>query len=715
MLNRLRGLWRAARSLPVLRTLLTAVDRFWWARTIRRADVVDADFVSRQLGRAVTERQAIRRYVHGGFRSGLTLNPLFSERLVSAQLPDSDRVPAMYAYLIADQAAIETTLAWDAPAHARSDPSWRKDPGGVLGSAWRGLRAGGAVGLRGGATADLGMLRAAALEPASARPQSTEVPPPGTVLRWRLDAGDADGEGLRGALGVLRDAEPDDVGDAGVGLVLEVAEAPRDVRMLAGLLSLGDARIRVVESEDADPVAPARGAVIVRRIPGAEITGATIQRLAHAARFGPVAPVWISPTGAVSSAGLLVEDGHAYRALRGFPREDAVAVGVELRVAALDSPVAASITGDVRPPRTLLDEAVIGAETDGVPSPAKHPGEVLLDVAPRGLRRAGWITAADGTHPRYAADRGTFVFPDGSSAPRLRWAIKTAAPAGPRGESWGETHFARSLAAALERLGQYVAVDARTALNRPSSEHDDVVLSLRGPHPLPAPGAPHRLLWIISHPDEISADEVAGYDRVVAGSAAWAKDAAERFGTPIEPLLQCTDATRFRPTGAVRGDDLVFVGTARGIARPAVVIPLKAGRRVRVYGPDWRGYIPGSAIAAPHVPNEELPVLYESAGAVLNDHWPAMRREGFISNRLYDVVAAGGRAISDDVEGIDEIFGGAVRTFRNDEELLALTEAPLDDHFAADEELARLSARIRTEHSFDARARQLLNMVLERS
>jgi len=105
--------------------------------------------------------------------------------------------------------------------------------------------------------------------------------------------------------------------------------------------------------------------------------------------------------------------------------------------------------------------------------------------------------------------------------------------------------------------------------------------------------------------------------------------------------------------------------------------------------------------------------VYESAGAVLNDHWPAMRREGFISNRLYDVVAAGGRVISDDVEGIDEIFAGAVRMFRDDEELLRLTESPLDGRFPPEAELARISERIRREHSFDARAERLLSTVRE--
>ncbi|KJL21525.1 hypothetical protein RL72_02486 [Microbacterium azadirachtae] len=712
MLTRLRGLWRAARSLPVLRPLLGVADRLWWARTIRRADIVDTRFAAGQLGRPVTDRQAVRAYVRGGFRSGLTLNPLFAERLVSRQLPDADRVPAMYAYLIADQRDLETSLAWDAPSYARSDRFRPGTPGGVLGSAWRVLRSGGTIVLRGGGSADLGALHAAALGTASpARPAADTVPH--TVLHWQLDGDDADGEGLRGALGVLRD---DEVASDGLRVILELTNAPHDVGMLTGPLPLGDPRIRVLRypPADAEPAESPADAVIVRRTPGAAVTAETIRRLVTAARRGPVAPVWISPAGAVASAGLLSLDGRVYRALQDFPREDAVATGDELLVAALDSPVVAAIAGDRRPPRTLLGESVIGPRADRAPTTEDLPESPPPTLSPRGLRHAGWTAGGGTARPRYVKDRATVSLPDGSAAPRLRWAIKTAAPAGPQGESWGETHFARSLAAALERLGQYVAVDSRPALDRASSEYDDVVLCLRGPHPLPAPDVPHRLLWIISHPDEVTGEEVAGYDRVFAGSAAWAQEAAARFDVPIEPLLQCTDALRFRPSGTARGDDLVFVGTARGIARPAVVVPLQAGRHVRVYGPDWRGYIPGSAIVATHVPNGELPALYESAGAVLNDHWPAMRREGFISNRLYDVVAAGGRAISDHVDGIEAIFGRAVRTFRDDEELVALTAPPLDRHFPPGSELVEISERIRREHSFDARARTLLDAVLAR-
>lgn len=684
--------------------LLQAVDRFWWSRTIRRADVVDAEFAALQLGRRVSTRGAIKAYVSGGFRTGLTLNALFTEHLVSRQLPDAERVPALYAYLVTDPAHIETSLAWDAPAYAASHASGL--PGGPLRQAWRSLTSGASVTLRGGHTVDLAELHSTAARSLAHDPVGN-IPASATTLIWELSQEDEDGEGLRAPLSVTLGANG--VGAGAPLLVLMLPpSAPASIRILASQLALGCTAIHVATA------APAisSGGLMAHRKVGAVISSPTLTSLLAAADAGPVAPLWLSPDGTIVSAGLLMHDGHPYRALSGHPVEDARALGVELVVSDIDSPIRAMRVGDRRAPRTLLREVVMDTVVSTALA-AHEPGAsaVVRPVpVPRGLRLSAWKNGA----PHYEKAPERMRLPDGAEVPRLRWAIKTAAPAGPLGESWGETHFARALADALERLGQYVAVDSRPALSRRTSDLDDVVLALRGPHPLLPPAAPHTLLWVISHPDEITAEELAAYDLVFAASGGWARAASDRFGVSIRPLLQCTDATRFRPAGIAHGRDLVFVGTARGIARPSVVEPIRAGVPVRVYGPDWRGYIPGQAIAATHVTNDELPRLYESAGAVLNDHWPAMRREGFVSNRLFDVVAAGGRAISDDVAGISDLFGEAVRTYTNVPELTRLVTQEVSALFPSDASLRPIGARVRAEHSFDARAAELLQAVMSR-
>jgi spore maturation protein CgeB len=99
---------------------------------------------------------------------------------------------------------------------------------------------------------------------------------------------------------------------------------------------------------------------------------------------------------------------------------------------------------------------------------------------------------------------------------------------------------------------------------------------------------------------------------------------------------------------------------------------------------------------------------------VLNDHWEEMRVDGFISNRLFDAAAAGARVVTDDVAGLGDIFGRSVQVARNTDELVRLTTAPdLDAIFGDDDERRAVAARVHAEHSFDARARELLKVALE--
>lgn len=299
------------------------------------------------------------------------------------------------------------------------------------------------------------------------------------------------------------------------------------------------------------------------------------------------------------------------------------------------------------------------------------------------------------------------------TVPRLRWAIRVASPAWPTGGEWGDTHFARSLARGLESLGQEVVIDHHEIHNRPTSYLDDVVLVLRGLDRVEPRPDVISMLWVISHPDQVTKDEIQRFDRVFAASSRWARTSRDRWGIDITPLLQCTDPDVFHPQGLKRSPDIVFVGKSRGVARPSVVHPLRAGVPVRVYGGEWEGIIPPGAVLSEYVPNAEVSPIYEQASMILNDHWHDMRRHGFISNRLFDAVAAGGRVLSDDVEGISDLFRGAVVTYQDTTDLLRLVRAEHDSLFPRDEELFEIASHIREEHSFKARAATLLEAALE--
>lgn len=303
-----------------------------------------------------------------------------------------------------------------------------------------------------------------------------------------------------------------------------------------------------------------------------------------------------------------------------------------------------------------------------------------------------------------------------AALPHLRWTIDTPVTAGWWAEAWGDWHFAHSLARALGRLGQHVSVDTRSARGRATRRFDDVLLTLRGVDPVPPAGAPVNLMWVIYNPDDVTATECAGYDQVFAASTTWAAERSAEWDQRISPLLQCTDAEYFRPGRAAGADTgkVVFVGNARrGANRPIIEAALAAGVEVEIYGTGWES-VPAAAgrVVARRVPNADVGRIYAAAGVVLNDHWDDMRRAGFVSNRLFDAVASGSRVLSDPIAAGEALFARSVAYCEPAEVALRLGE-PWDANWPGEAERRANAERIRAEHSFDQRARVLLDRAIE--
>jgi len=134
---------------------------------------------------------------------------------------------------------------------------------------------------------------------------------------------------------------------------------------------------------------------------------------------------------------------------------------------------------------------------------------------------------------------------------------------------------------------------------------------------------------------------------------------------------------------------------------------------VSVYGVGWHDFLPADRISGEFLANDELPAAYASAGAVLNDHWPDMAAEGFLSNRLFDAAACASRIVTDEATGLTDVFGDGPRTYRDVDDLRRLLGADLDAEFPGRDERLRLASRIAEHHSFDARAAVLIDRARE--
>jgi hypothetical protein len=289
----------------------------------------------------------------------------------------------------------------------------------------------------------------------------------------------------------------------------------------------------------------------------------------------------------------------------------------------------------------------------------------------------------------------------------LRWSVVTSAPAGAAGEQWGDTWFARDLVRALRSQGQQAKVVARGGAESEARDSDDVVLVLRGLRKVtPRASLATWMLWVISHPELVDSQEAATYDLVFAASSHWSR--AGEFGAI--PLLQATNPERFSPAVGRpdAGDRILFVGSTRGEYRPIVRDAVASGVDLAIYGVGWEAFLPPERIRGEFLPNEQLPAAYASAGIVLNDHWPDMAAEGFLSNRLFDAAACGARIVSDPAVGLRDTFSDVVRTYGSPQELATILRGATSTEFsdlAARRELAR---RVAKEHSFDVRAEQLI-------
>ena len=291
--------------------------------------------------------------------------------------------------------------------------------------------------------------------------------------------------------------------------------------------------------------------------------------------------------------------------------------------------------------------------------------------------------------------------PQFAAAVKLTFAIKIAAPEAEQA-AWGDYHFADALAAEIERLGHIAHVDFREGWTGRSIADEDVVIVLRGLLPYPPRTGQMSFLWNISHPDQVPFEEYDRFTRVYVASESHAALLRHIIRPPVTALLQATDPERFHPIDAPGdGPDVLFVGNSRGVERDIVRWAIAAGHPPEIHGDGWDGLVPPELVASDNIDNRALGPLYAAARAVLNDHWPSMQAHGYLSNRLFDVVAAGGRAVSDAVPSIAAVFGDAVAEVDGPAALKRALTRPVRLNPAR-------AADIAERHSFDQRARVLV-------
>ncbi len=276
----------------------------------------------------------------------------------------------------------------------------------------------------------------------------------------------------------------------------------------------------------------------------------------------------------------------------------------------------------------------------------------------------------------------------------------------------GDYHFARALQRQFERRGLPATVYLRPDWKAPVSTRDDVLIHLWGRYPVERRSGQTMILWILYHPELVTDELLAAYDLVLVASDRFATTIAPRSGAPVVSLHQAADPERFRLGMSGPAHELLFVGNSRGVRRPILDDVTPTRHDLAVYGGGW----PPDLLDPVHlrgssVPNDELPGYYASAAIVLNDHWQEAAEAGFLNNRLYDVLAAGGFVISDAVDGLREEFDDGVVAYHDAPDLVRLVEQYLADPASRAERAERGRRAVLERHTFSHRVDEILRQI----
>lgn len=227
---------------------------------------------------------------------------------------------------------------------------------------------------------------------------------------------------------------------------------------------------------------------------------------------------------------------------------------------------------------------------------------------------------------------------------------------------WGDTFFGQKLAESFLKLGYLTNLYFK---NEWSINNDhDVSIHIRGLYRYSPVRKGINILWIISHPELITSDELEEYDLIFSASKLFTEQIKTMTNVPCYYMPQATDDAFFDfATDKIgKNADLLFVGNnyeyhqnkRRKIVQD--VLDTNQSYDLKVIGQSWENFIDQKSIVTKFVEYSKLPWIYSQAKINLNDHHPTMLRYGFINNRTFDIAALKQFQISDYVPGIEE-FG----------------------------------------------------------
>lgn len=262
------------------------------------------------------------------------------------------------------------------------------------------------------------------------------------------------------------------------------------------------------------------------------------------------------------------------------------------------------------------------------------------------------------------------------------------------GDFWAK----HELIKAFGRLG-YVATD----------KAPDVLIHLFGSPIKKLPNAPIKIIWIYSQPELVSARVLKCYDHIFCLSSIL-QQKIKQMGFKSQLLVAATSKVPLRREHKY---DIVFVGnrTAHNSGTRKVVEYLEqATYNLKIWGRGWQGVIDDKHYAGSYFDNQRLNELYASSTITLADHSVTMNQYGFVSIRIFDILASGGFCLSDKNAGLRTIFGDSIPQYKNAQQLKELIDFYLANPIKR-EALRQKGQKIALRHTWDKVATRFLEVI----
>ena len=291
--------------------------------------------------------------------------------------------------------------------------------------------------------------------------------------------------------------------------------------------------------------------------------------------------------------------------------------------------------------------------------------------------------------------------------------------------NWGEAGFSVSLAAALTRKGVETEVRWRDQWQNPPDARSNTLL-LRAPFTCPPHQGRAKFIWMLSHFDEVSEEELSYFDHIMTSSPTLAERFSGIAGDRFIFAPQCTDSNQMKPAKYWQDahTPAVFVGNGKlsteqakkfasgdlNVLRPALRLALASGINVAVWGRyggvKFRGHR-GDTLSY-----RKLGQLYRNAGVILNDHTTDQMEFGSINNRVFDAMASARPVMTTCPHGAFQALPDINNGLTLFDEHTSTVDflAKFNECLAPDQEvLKELSSHVRQKHSFNARANLIIS------